>query len=236
MGVYGGLKPEDWTHWGQWTTLKVNAAERTLREMRPDRIVYCSPLVDPYQPAESVKPLMPDILRAVIAAPPRVFVIQTRGPLILRDLELLCRAAEVTILRISFSITTNRDEVRRRYEPHCESNQERLRVIRKLRASGLEVYATLAPLLPCDPEQLAVLALAAAERDLIGDPLHDRRSKPHGATTRASACLIAEHHGETEWFEPEFQESIVARIRAAAQTHGRQFVVGPKGFSKLTVC
>ena len=28
MGIYGGLKPDDWTRWGQFTTFKSNAAER----------------------------------------------------------------------------------------------------------------------------------------------------------------------------------------------------------------
>src|SRR5947208_990474 len=42
MRVYGGLKPEDWTHWGQFTTLKSNLAERHSKECRPDQIIYCS--------------------------------------------------------------------------------------------------------------------------------------------------------------------------------------------------
>ena len=89
LGVYGGLKPEDWKRWGQFTTYKSNAAELLRRELRPSQSIYCSPLVDPYQPAEAVEQMMPRILDALLEAPPRVFTIQTRGPLILRDLDLL---------------------------------------------------------------------------------------------------------------------------------------------------
>lgn len=233
LGIYGGLQPEDWKRWGQFTTLKTNAAELVPREIGPEQVIYCSPLVDPYQPAERQHPLMPEILAAIARKPPEIFVIQTRAPLILRDLTLLKEAARVTRLRISFSVTTDRDDVRRRYEPHCEANPERLEAIRTLRLAGLEVYATLAPLLPCDPERLAQTAIDFSRRDLIGDPLHIRDTKPHGATTRAAAFEIARRHGETEWFTAKFQQRILQRIEAVAGSAGFAFASGPRGFGWL---
>lgn len=234
MGMYGGLQPEDWKHWGQFTTLKTNAAELAERTLRRGQVIYCSPLVDPYQPAERERPLMPQLLEAIARHPPRVFVIQTRGPLILRDITLLGELSRITKLRISFSVTTDRDEVRRRYEPHCESNSARLEAIATLREAGLEVYATLAPLLPCDPERLASLAIDASRRALIGDPLHVRDTKPHGATTRQAAFEIARRYGESAWFEPEFQQQVVRSIERTALEAGYQFATGPHGFGRLT--
>ncbi len=233
LGIYGGLKREDWTHWGQFTTLKTNARERAVKELRRDQIIYCSPLVDPYQPAEREQQLMPGILESVCENPPRIFVIQTRGPLILRDIRQLKIVGEVTRLRISFSTTTQDDEVRRRYEPHCESNTVRLETIRNLQDAGLEVYATLAPLLPCNPERLATLAIAASSRDLIGDPLHSRANKRTGATTRDAAFGIARHHKECDWWDAVFQESVIQRIRTTAAKAGKRFVTGPAGFGLL---
>src|SRR5580692_6294235 len=80
MRVQAGLKPEDWTHWGHWTTFKTNAADLLRQALRPHQIIYCSPLTDPYQPGAEQGGLMPEILRAVAHSPPRAFVIQTRGP------------------------------------------------------------------------------------------------------------------------------------------------------------
>ncbi len=233
MGIYGGLKPEDAARWGQFTTFKINSAELARQELRHHQIIYCSPLVDPYQPAEAERPLMPELLQAVGNHPPRAFVIQTRGPLILRDLPLLLSLASVTQLRISFSITTNRDDVRRRYEPHCESNQTRLQVIAALRRAGLVAYATLAPILPCHPEILARQAIEASGLDLIGDPLHSRERKRRGATSRAAALAIAEHNAEQQWFSPLFQDQVVHRIASEAGAHGKAFVTGPEGFGLL---
>jgi DNA repair photolyase len=77
MRIYGGLKPADWQHWGSGTTFKTNAPELLEKSLRANQIIYCSPLVDPYQPADAEEALMPRLLDAVIARPPRVSVIQT---------------------------------------------------------------------------------------------------------------------------------------------------------------
>lgn len=233
MGIYGGLKPEDWKKWGQFTTFKTNASELLARAIQQDQVIYCSPLVDPYQPAERERQLMPAILAAITHNPPKVFVVQTRSPLILRDIALLQRAAERTALRISMSVTTDLEEVRQRYEGRCETIEERLRAICLLREAGLEAYATLAPLLPCNPRQLAEKALDAACRDLIGDPLHVRPTKRHGATTREPARAIAQRYGEEQWFQPDFQAEIVKEISAAAEERGYYFSIGPAGFNAL---
>jgi DNA repair photolyase len=233
MRVHGGLRPEDWRRWGQFTTFKSNAAELLERSLRGGEVIYCSPLVDPYQPAERSRRMMPAILETLIRQPPRVFAIQTRGTLILRDLPLLRELSRRTTLRVSFSITTDREEIRRLYEPHCEPIGERLETVGALREAGIAAHATLAPLLPCDPERLARLALEASDRDLIGDPLHVRAVKRHGATTRQAAEKISALHGHLDWYDPEYQSELVRRISEVAAAAGKRFGVGPQGFGWL---
>ncbi len=233
LGIYGGLKPEDWQRWGQFTTFKTNAPELLRREMRAAQRIYCSPLVDPYQPAESETQMMPRILDEAIANPPAVFAIQTRGPLILRDLARLRELARRTTLRVSFSITTNRDDIRTLYEPLCATIDDRLRTIRTLRDEGIEVFATLAPILPCDPEELARIAIKASGARVIGDPLHIRATKSHGATTRHAAFRIADVQDHQPWFDAAFQARIVERIEKEARRLGTTFETGPRGFARL---
>ena len=235
MRIQGGLKPEDWQRWGQFTTFKSNAPDLLRRELREQQRVYCSPMVDPYQPAEELERMIPRILDELMEAPPRVFVLQTRGPMILRDLERLRALARRTTLRVSFSITTNLEEIRKLYEPHCASIAERLDVIRTLREAGIETYATLAPLLPCDPEELALRALEASGRDLIGDPLHIRSAKPRGATTREAAFRVSAANHHQQWFDAQFQAEAVDRIDATARSRGRRFSTGPSGFATLAL-
>ena len=233
MRIYGGLKPEDWQRWGQFTTFKSNADALLRRELRQDQIIYCSPLVDPYQSAEESALMMPRILDALIEQPPAVFVIQTRGPLIVRDLERLTALDQRTTLRVSFSLTTNREAVRRIYEPHCATITCRLKAIHELRQTGITTFATLAPILPCDPEELATLALAATDQDIVGDPLHIRATKPHGATTREAAIAISRKHGFDEWLDATYQQDVLRRIAGVVGAAGRRFATGTEGFGWL---
>ncbi len=230
LRIYAGLKPEDWRQWGQFTTFKPNLAAAVRRELRPEQRVYCSPLVDPYQPAEAAERAMPALLEEVVKNPPAAFVIQTRGPLILRDLALLRR---IPNLRVSFSVTTDREEIRRLYEPHCAPIEERWRTIRELRDAGVRVHATLAPILPCDPEELIRLALGATTGAVIADPFHTRQTKARGATTREAGLRISEKQGFLEWHEPAFQAAVVNRMARVAEAHGRRFGTGPAAFGWL---
>ncbi len=211
MRIYGGLKPADWQHWGRFTTFKTNAPELLGKSPRADQIIYCSPLVDPYQPAEA----------------------EARGPLILRDIDKLRALSHRTQLRVSFSITTDREDVRRLYEPLCAPIPERIAAVRRLREAGIATYATLAPVLPCDPEALVDLALASTDRDIIADAFHTRALKTSGATTREAALRISEKQQYSEWHEPEFQAAVLQRMRRRALSAGRRFGTGPGAFSWL---
>ena len=233
MRVYGGLKPEDWRRWGQFTTFKDNAPQLLARGLRSDQVIYCSPLVDPYQPAEDSEQLMPRLLDAFLGRPPLTLAIQTRGPLILRDIGKLTALAQRTRLRVSFSLTTDREDIRRLYEPLCAPLDQRLTAMRQLRAAGIATYATLAPLLPCNPEALLDLALEATTCGVIGDPFHVRAVKTSGATTREPALRISARNGYSRWHDPEFQAEIVARLRARADAAGRNFQTGIAGFHLL---
>ena len=234
MRIYGGLKPQDWTHWGQFTTFKLNAPELLNTQLDSNQLIYCSPLVDPYQPAEEAEQFMPRILDRLLERPPKLFCLQTRGPLILRDLPKLVELSERTQLRVSFSLTTDSEEIRKLYEPHCATIERRVAAIRALRSAGIVTFATLAPILPCNPERLAELALDATLPDILGDALHVRAVKPRGATTREAAVAISRRREFSAWLEPHFQTEIAQRIDCVARRAGRRFRTGPEGFRCLT--
>lgn len=233
LRVRAGLKREDWQRWGRHTTHKQNSAELLKREIRAGQVIYCSPLVDPYQPSEGSVRAMPGILRTLCEDPPAVFVLQTRGALILRDLGLLQELGRRTALRVSFSLTTDREDVRRMYEPHCDSIDERLRAIRQMADLGIPVHCTLAPILPCQPERLAELVLDCSRESVIADPLHTRGGKPHGAVTRPEALRVSRVRGFEEWHDTAYQHSIVDKLGNLFRSSGRAFGVGVEGFRML---
>jgi DNA repair photolyase len=235
MRVQAGLRPDDWHNWGAQTTFKTNAAELARRALRPHQVIYCSPLTDPYQPAESDMRLMPALLEAVARNPPRVFVIQTRGPLILRDIHLLRSAAQTTTIRVSFSITTDREDVRQIFEPHCARIDERWHVVETLQAAGIETSVAIAPILPSHPEILIARAIGCSKGPIVSDALHVRAVKRSGATTRAAAISICDRYGWNDWLDPAFQRDILTRMADAANAAGRAFGSGPRGFGLLAI-
>ncbi len=235
MRVQAGLKKEDWEQWGDYTVLKKNAPELLAKELRKDQIIYCSPLVDPYQPAEMSVEMMPRILEQVYIRPPKTFVVQTRSKYILRDLHLLQAVAEHTDLRISFSITTDDDRVRRQFEARCDTIESRVETVQALREAGLNVFVTLAPLLPFTPSALAELVAPLTENAFLGDPLHIRATKPKGATTREVAIDVLRKFDAMEWVEPAFQARAVEELKRELEARGRKFAVGAEAFRWLTI-
>jgi DNA repair photolyase len=231
MGIYGGLRGDDVKRWGQYTTFKSNAAELLARALKPDQVIYCSPLVDVFQPAEEEVDAMMPILEAVASRPPRVFVIQTRSPRVVQYVDLIRRIPNA---RVSFTITTDKDEVRRVYEPNCDPIERRFDAVRQLCDLGINAFVTLAPMLPCDPEQLVDRLLETSPNPILCDPFHTRIDKPRGATTRDAAQRISERLGYSEWHDPAFQKSITNRMAARANAAGRRFALGAEAFGLLT--
>jgi DNA repair photolyase len=125
---------------------------------------------DPYQPAEGRYRLTRGCVEALRdAASP--FSIITRGPLIVRDAELLAEAAAVTDVHVTFSVPTIDADVWRTTEPGTAPPLQRLRALSVLVAAGVKASVGMAPLLPGlsdHPSQIERVVLAAREAGACG--------------------------------------------------------------------
>jgi DNA repair photolyase len=125
---------------------------------------------DPYQPAEGRYRLTRGCLEALgDAANP--FSIITRGPLIVRDVDVLARAARRADVSVTFSIPTLDDEVWRRTEPGTAHPRQRLRALKALVTAGIKASVGMAPILPgisSSPSQLRDVIRAAREAGACG--------------------------------------------------------------------
>ena len=103
--------------------------------------------VDCYQRAEGKYRLMPGIISALRdAANP--FSILTKGTLILRDLDLLCEAAQVTDVGLNVSVGCVDEELWRLVEPGTPSPGRRLKVCATLNENGLSCGVVMGPVIP----------------------------------------------------------------------------------------
>ncbi len=120
---------------------------------------------DPYQPAEGRYRLTRGCL-GVLAASDTGFSLITRGPLIVRDVDVLADAARRVDVSVTFSVPTLDERILRTTEPGTAPPRQRLRALSALRAAGVPAGVGMAPLLPGlsdDPRRMAEVVRAARD-------------------------------------------------------------------------
>ncbi|KYH41458.1 MAG: radical SAM protein [Candidatus Bathyarchaeota archaeon B26-2] len=142
MKRYTGHREE----WGEFVDVKINAVTLLKREIKRRRVgkVWISGVCDPYQPLENRYKLTRGCLEVLLREGWPV-TIQTKSPLILRDIEILREFREIEAV---LSITTSDDEIRRIFEPNSPPIEERIEALGRLHSEGIKTYAMIAPLLP----------------------------------------------------------------------------------------
>lgn len=166
-------RPSD-DRYGTSIRVKTNIAEVLRRELaRPSwerESIAIGAATDPYQPAEGRYRLTRGCLQA-LAEFSNPFGLITRGPMIVRDIDVLVEAAKRAKVGITFSIPTLDEEVWRKTEPSTAHPRQRLRALKELVDAGIKVGVGMAPILPDisdRPEQLREVVKAAREAGATG--------------------------------------------------------------------
>ncbi|MFL5917105.1 MAG: radical SAM protein [Gaiellaceae bacterium] len=166
-------RPSD-DRYGTSIRVKTNVADVLRKELAraswQHEHVAIGAATDPYQPAEGRYKLTRACLEALRdAANP--FSIITRGPMIVRDLDVLVAAAQRASVSVTFSIPTVDEEVWRRTEPSTAHPRQRLKAVKALVEAGVNARVGMAPILPGisdRPEQLRAVVRAAREAGATG--------------------------------------------------------------------
>ncbi|HET8653785.1 MAG TPA: radical SAM protein [Gaiellaceae bacterium] len=166
-------RPSD-DRYGTSIRVKTNVAEVLRKELaRPSwegETVAIGAATDPYQPAEGRYRLTRACLEA-LAEHSNPFQLITRGPMIVRDVDVLVEAARRAKVGITFSIPTLDEDVWRKTEPSTAHPRQRLRALRELVEAGIKVAVGMAPILPgisSRPSQLAEVVRAARDAGACG--------------------------------------------------------------------
>jgi DNA repair photolyase len=175
-------RPSD-DRYGRSIRVKVNVAEVLREELSratwQRECVSIGAATDPYQPAEGRFRLTRACL-AELAAAWTPFSIITRGPLVVRDVDVLQEASARADVSVYFSLPTFDERVWRTTEPGTAPPRSRLEAVRRLASAGIDVGVGMAPILPGlsdRPEQLAEVvsaARAAGARSIWASVLHLR--------------------------------------------------------------
>jgi DNA repair photolyase len=201
-------RPSD-DRYGASIRVKVNVAAVLRAELSSPswtrELVAVGAATDPYQPAEGRYRLTRACIEAFAAAR-NPFGIITRGPMIVRDVDVLQEASRRAQVSVNFSIPTLDLEVWRRTEPGSAPPRQRLRALRTLVDAGIKAGVGMAPILPGisdRPEQLAEVVRAAREAGAVHlwvSPVHLRP----GTREHFFECLARDWPDELERYRRLF--------------------------------
>ncbi len=169
--------------YGRSIRIKTNVAdvlrqELSRRSWQRDEVSLGS-ATDPYQPAEGRFRLTRACLTELTAAW-TPFSIVTRGPLVVRDIDVLQEASARIDVSVYLSIPTLDERVWRTTEPGTAPPRSRLEALRRLADAGIHVGVGVAPILPGlsdRPEQLEAVvreARAAGAQGIWASVVHLR--------------------------------------------------------------
>ncbi len=177
--------------WGRWFVAKKNAVELAEKQARKiaGQSVYMSSVTDPYQPVERSLMLTRGILEAMLQHQPRLTV-QTRGPLVVRDIDLLKQFHSV---RVNFSIPTDSERVRMQFEPKAPHLEKRWQAIQELRHFGIAVGLCITPTLPIESIDGFARRIAEFKPDvLVCQDFHEADGRFGADTGEGARRLLTE--------------------------------------------
>jgi DNA repair photolyase len=190
--------------------VKVNAADRLRQELAAPRWcgehIAMGTNVDCYQRAEGRYQLMPGIIGALTKAA-NPFSILTKGTLVLRDIELLAAAAEVTDVGLNVSAGIVDKDLSRLIEPGTPAPDRRLATCAALNERGLPCGVLMGPVLPFLTDSPSQLELAVREIAAAG-------------ATHVSPIVLHLRTGAREWFASWLQECYPELVPAYAKLYG----------------
>jgi DNA repair photolyase len=196
--------------WGTFVDVKINAAELLQKEIRrkSKAAVWISGVCDPYQPLERDYQLTRKCLQ-ILVREDWPLVIQTRSPLVLRDVDILQAGKNV---EVGFSIGTADDGIRTLFEPNAPPIPERLAALAGLHGLGIRTYAMIAPILP-GADRLVELLAGTVDYVLV-----DRMNYHY-------ADFIYRKHGLTENLTDDYFTRASRRIAADCSRLGVECTV-----------
>jgi len=149
--------------WGEWLDIKTNAAENyrneiiKLRKKNKPVNIFMSSATDPYQPIERNTNITRGILEEMIENPPDFLQIQTRSPLITRDIDLLVKLKDKCGILVSMTIETDREDMKQIFAPYAPGINLRLKALKEIHDAGISTQASISPVLPFTPDFPKVL-------------------------------------------------------------------------------
>ena len=195
--------------WGAFVDVKVNSVDLLTKALRRKITggVMMSSVTDPYQPVEKKYMLTRGCLDLLARTELDVDILSKSG-LVTRDIDIFSRMATVDV---GLTITTDREDIKRLFEPASSTIRDRINALRALRKAGISNYVFIGPVLPMNPGKLADAIAPFADRVLL-----DRMNYKYKVER------VYRDNGLMHALEPAYFEEMENALTARLSHHGVQ--------------
>ena len=198
--------------WGSWVDVKRNASEQYKKEIKRARkkykkiTIFMSSSTDPYQPIEVKERITRKLLEAMIEMPPDFLFLQTRSPLVTRDIDLLKKLGNKVM--VSMTIETDREDIRKVFSPSAPPIPARLKGLEKLADENIPIQVAIAPVLP-STDSFAKTLFPIVKRVTIddyfmGDGSGGKRTQQLGIDS------IYKEEKIEDWYDPDAYKQMLS--------------------------
>lgn len=216
-------------NWGSWVDIKQGAdivfqKEYERAKSKGPVTVFMSSSTDPYQPIEHKEQITRSLLTVMADDPPDFLLVQTRSPLVKRDIDLLARLGNN--VRVSMTIETDREDIRKIFTPAAPPIAARLKALQVLAEAGIPTQAAIAPVLPCS-ERFAEMLKPWVDRICIDDYFMGDGSQGK-RTQRLHVQTLYEKTNMEKWYHPSAYKLVYEQMKSCFTKD--QLFISQKGF------
>ncbi|PLS14754.1 radical SAM protein [Bacillus sp. M6-12] len=218
--------------WGTWIDIKTNATELLKKELvkvkkKGPVTIFMSSSTDPYQPIEYKTKLTRSLLEVMAEEQPDFLHLQTRSPLAKRDIDLFKQFGNK--IRISMTIETDKEEVRKAFSPSAPPIPARMKALKEIKEAEIMTQATIAPLLPCSrefPKKLKDISHRVTLDDFwMGDGSGGKR------TDNLGIYEVYKQLGLEKWYNPTAYKVVLKMLKN--ELGHSELYVSKNGFSPV---
>ncbi|WP_256757414.1 radical SAM protein [Cohnella sp. WQ 127256] len=215
--------------WGSWVDIKKEASDIFRKELLRAKTkgpvtIFMSSSTDPYQPIEYKEQITRSLLEVMAQHPPDFLLVQTRSPLVRRDIDLFVHLKDK--VRVSMTIETDLEEIRKHFAPDAPPIASRLKTLQLLAEAGVPTQVAIAPMLPSSEgfaEILHPLVNRVCVDDyFMGDGSGGKRTRSLGIQNLYTKL------GLEEWYHPSAYRLVYERLKQVFSED--QLYVSQEGF------
>lgn len=215
--------------WSTWVDVKKEAARVFKKEYQRAKAkgpitIFMSSSTDPYQPIEHKEQITRSLLEVIASDPPDFLLVQTRSPLVQRDIDLLLKLKHK--VRVSMTVETDREDILKTFTPSAPPIAARLKTLHLLREAGVPTQVAIAPVLPSS-EKFAE-TLAACVNRIVVDDFFMGDGSGGKRTQRLNVKSFYEKLGLEQWYDRSAYLTIVEHLRSYFAEN--QLFISKEGF------